>query len=186
MPRSWAQPLSTNVYSQFIEHLGRCIYGGIWAEMLEDRKFYHPITANYPLPLAQNTPYPVVGASPWKITSETPPGVTMRPPTSRSSAVTRRASAAGSGTAPTRPRRVTAGKVRRLRLAQGPARSRAHEVTLTWGDDQGYARRARQRRTSLAANYYSAPSSSPRTNTSDKAWVELRVDPAPSSSARPP
>ncbi|MGL6193841.1 MAG: alpha-L-arabinofuranosidase C-terminal domain-containing protein [Thermoguttaceae bacterium] len=29
------------IYSQFIEHLGRCIYGGIWAEMLEDRKFWH-------------------------------------------------------------------------------------------------------------------------------------------------
>ena len=36
-------PLSKYVYSQFIEHLGRCIYGGIWAEMLEDRKFYYPV-----------------------------------------------------------------------------------------------------------------------------------------------
>ena len=32
-------PISKYVYGQFIEHLGRCIYGGIWAEMLEDRKF---------------------------------------------------------------------------------------------------------------------------------------------------
>ncbi len=31
--------ISPMVYGQFIEHLGRCIYGGIWAEMLEDRKF---------------------------------------------------------------------------------------------------------------------------------------------------
>lgn len=37
------QPISKYVYGQFIEHLGRCIYGGIWAEMLEDRKFYHPV-----------------------------------------------------------------------------------------------------------------------------------------------
>ena len=29
------------IYGQFIEHLGKCIYGGIWAEMLEDRKFYN-------------------------------------------------------------------------------------------------------------------------------------------------
>ena len=29
------------IYGQFIEHLGRCIYGGIWAEMLEDRKFWY-------------------------------------------------------------------------------------------------------------------------------------------------
>jgi alpha-N-arabinofuranosidase len=31
--------ISPYVYGQFIEHLGRCIYGGIWAEMLKDRKF---------------------------------------------------------------------------------------------------------------------------------------------------
>lgn len=35
------EPISEYVYGQFIEHMGRCIYGGIWAEMLEDRKFYH-------------------------------------------------------------------------------------------------------------------------------------------------
>jgi hypothetical protein len=65
------------VYSQFIEHLGRCVYGGIWAEMLEDRKFYHPITANYrPYRSLENTAYPVVGASPWKIMGDTQ-GVTM-------------------------------------------------------------------------------------------------------------
>ena len=44
---SAGEPMSENIYSQFIEHLGRCIYGGIWAEMLEDRKFYFPITAEY-------------------------------------------------------------------------------------------------------------------------------------------
>ena len=37
------EPLSKYVYGQFIEHLGRCIYGGIWAEMLEDRKFYYGV-----------------------------------------------------------------------------------------------------------------------------------------------
>ena len=36
-------PLSKYVYGQFIEHLGRCIYGGIWAEMLEDRKFFDAV-----------------------------------------------------------------------------------------------------------------------------------------------
>ncbi len=35
------EPISKYIYSQFIEHLGRCIYGGIWAEMLDDRKFYN-------------------------------------------------------------------------------------------------------------------------------------------------
>jgi alpha-L-arabinofuranosidase len=38
-------PISKYVYGQFIEHLGRCIYGGIWAEMLEDRKFFYDVGA---------------------------------------------------------------------------------------------------------------------------------------------
>lgn len=37
------EPISKYVYGQFIEHLGRCIYGGIWAEMLEDRKFFYAV-----------------------------------------------------------------------------------------------------------------------------------------------
>ena len=61
-------PINPFIYGQFIEHLGRCIYGGIWAEMLEDRKFYFAITANYaPYKDLQNTAFPVVGASPWEI-----------------------------------------------------------------------------------------------------------------------
>src|SRR3954453_17092834 len=40
-------PINPFIYGQFIEHLGRCIYGGIWAEMLEDRKFFYPITDDY-------------------------------------------------------------------------------------------------------------------------------------------
>ena len=59
------------IYGQFIEHLGRCIYGGIWAEMLEDRKFYFPVTENYaPYKSLTNTDYPVVGASPWEIVGD--------------------------------------------------------------------------------------------------------------------
>ncbi len=67
------EPISKYIYGQFIEHLGRCIYGGIWAEMLEDRKFYFPIKANY-APyrsaggVSKNHPFAVVGASPWQIT----------------------------------------------------------------------------------------------------------------------
>jgi len=61
-------PLSPHIYSQFIEHLGRCIYGGIWAEMLEDRKFYYPITGEYrPYGRDAGSPYPVVRASPWQV-----------------------------------------------------------------------------------------------------------------------
>ena len=50
-----ARPLSKYIYGQFIEHLGRCIYGGIWAEMLEDRKFYGDVGR---------------GGSPWKVVGD--------------------------------------------------------------------------------------------------------------------
>jgi alpha-L-arabinofuranosidase len=61
-------PINPFIYGQFIEHLGRCIYGGIWAEMLEDRKFYFPITADYaPYRSLEDTAFPVVGGSPWEI-----------------------------------------------------------------------------------------------------------------------
>ncbi|AOS46366.1 Intracellular exo-alpha-(1-_5)-L-arabinofuranosidase 1 [Lacunisphaera limnophila] len=70
-------PINPFIYGQFIEHMGRCIYGGIWAEMLEDRKFYFPITEKYaPYRAIINADFPgevvergfpVVGASPWQI-----------------------------------------------------------------------------------------------------------------------
>ncbi|NOX55368.1 MAG: hypothetical protein GXP27_13210, partial [Planctomycetes bacterium] len=74
-------PISKYIYGQFIEHLGRCIYGGIWAEMLEDRKFYFPITPKYDPYRAtrhqsKDAPFPVVGASPWQIIGP-PESVTM-------------------------------------------------------------------------------------------------------------
>jgi len=45
------KPVSKYIYGQFIEHLGRSIYQGLWAEMLEDRKFFWPVGQ---------------GESPWK------------------------------------------------------------------------------------------------------------------------
>lgn len=74
-------PISKYIYGQFIEHLGRCIYGGIWAEMLEDRKFYYPISADYnparpDRQMPKDTPFPVIVASPWQIVGP-PQGVQM-------------------------------------------------------------------------------------------------------------
>lgn len=61
-------PINPFIYGQFIEHLGRCIYGGIWAELLEDRKFFYPVSADYrPYRALEDSPFPVVGASPWEI-----------------------------------------------------------------------------------------------------------------------
>jgi alpha-N-arabinofuranosidase len=34
------EPMSEYIYGQFIEHIGKSIYGGIWAEMIDDRKFW--------------------------------------------------------------------------------------------------------------------------------------------------
>jgi len=48
------RPISKYIYGQFIEHLGRCIYGGLWAEMIEDRKFFYPVGH-------QDSPWRVVG-----------------------------------------------------------------------------------------------------------------------------
>ncbi len=70
-------PISKYIYGQFIEHLGRCIYGGIWAEMLEDRKFFYPINGQAPAWEmfkpgnrsydGEGHPYELLVRSPWMI-----------------------------------------------------------------------------------------------------------------------
>ena len=75
------EPISPYVYGQFIEHLGRCIYGGIWAEMLEDRKFFYPVDgqrsgwdehAGKKVSWeGDGVPYEILKASPWQILGPT-------------------------------------------------------------------------------------------------------------------
>lgn len=70
-------PVSPWIYGQFIEHLGRCIYGGMWAEMLEDRKFFYPVTGEAPAwewfkpgPRSwdgEGHPYELLVRSPWLV-----------------------------------------------------------------------------------------------------------------------
>ncbi len=69
-------PIQKYIYGQFIEHLGRCIYGGIWAEMLMDRKFYYAVTDDYaPWAMASESfwadgsrlEYPYLAKSPWQV-----------------------------------------------------------------------------------------------------------------------
>lgn len=70
-------PISKYIYGQFIEHLGRCIYGGLWSEMLEDRKFYYPVTGEAPAWEmfqpgnrswdGEGHPYELLTRSPWMI-----------------------------------------------------------------------------------------------------------------------
>ena len=74
------EPISKYIYGQFIEHLGRCIYGGLWAEMLEDRKFYYPVDGEAPAWTmfkpgmrswdGEGHPYELLTRSPWMIIGE--------------------------------------------------------------------------------------------------------------------
>jgi alpha-N-arabinofuranosidase len=41
-------PISKYLYGQFLEHGGNIANEGVWAEMLEDRKFFYPITEKAP------------------------------------------------------------------------------------------------------------------------------------------
>jgi len=45
-PHRRLHEISPLIYGQFIEHLGRCIYGGIWAEMLRNRKMHGSVQEN--------------------------------------------------------------------------------------------------------------------------------------------
>src|SRR5215475_8755429 len=72
--------ISPYVYGQFIEHLGRCIYGGLWAEMLEDRKFFYPVDGEAPAWAlfqpgkpsweGEGHPYELLVRSPWLIVGD--------------------------------------------------------------------------------------------------------------------
>ena len=39
-------PISKYIYGQFLEHIGGIVNNNIWAEMLDDRKFYFPISSH--------------------------------------------------------------------------------------------------------------------------------------------
>ncbi len=41
-------PISRYIYGQFLEHIGGIVNNNIWAEMLDDRKFYYTITSHPP------------------------------------------------------------------------------------------------------------------------------------------
>lgn len=43
-----ADPVSKYIFGSFIEHIGTTIYRSMWAEMIDDRKFYFPIISKDP------------------------------------------------------------------------------------------------------------------------------------------
>jgi alpha-N-arabinofuranosidase len=48
-----ADPVSKYEFGMFIEHIGPLIYRSLWSEMLDDRKFYFPISSKEPEATAQ-------------------------------------------------------------------------------------------------------------------------------------
>src|SRR5580658_1544182 len=43
-------PISKYMYGMFLEHLGALTYRSLWSEVLDDRKFYFPVTSAQPEP----------------------------------------------------------------------------------------------------------------------------------------
>lgn len=50
-------PISPYIYGQFIEHIGDLVNRSVWAEMLDDRKFYYPVTSQAPPPEPPQRPF---------------------------------------------------------------------------------------------------------------------------------
>ena len=167
-----SEPINPFIYGQFIEHLGRCIYGGIWAEMLEDRKFYFPITAEYrPYRELVDSPFPVVGASPWQIIG--PAGaVTMVKEDSFVGEQTPRVRA-GAGIRQ-RDLAVVEGKgyVGYIWLA-APKSGASVDVALAWGDD-GKARQT-VRIKNVRSKYQKHPLKFTAGAGTDKAMLDILV-----------
>jgi alpha-L-arabinofuranosidase len=51
-----SRPISKYEYGMFIEHIGSLVYRSLWSEMLDDRKFYYPITSKEPEAAPAPTP----------------------------------------------------------------------------------------------------------------------------------
>lgn len=60
-----APPVSNYDFGMFIEHIGKTMYGPLWAEMLDDRKFYFPITTAEPQAQGQRRGFPGMQMRRW-------------------------------------------------------------------------------------------------------------------------
>ncbi len=60
------QPVSKYVFGMFIEHIGKTMYGPLWAEMLDDRKFYFPIVATDPPTKGRREGFPGMQLRKWR------------------------------------------------------------------------------------------------------------------------
>ena len=58
--------VSDYVFGMFIEHIGNTMYGPLWAEMLDDRKFYFPIVEKDPEEHGQFRNFPGMTLRKWR------------------------------------------------------------------------------------------------------------------------
>ena len=61
-----AAPVSNYAFGMFIEHIGKTMYGPLWAEMLDDRKFYFPINSSEAEPKQQRRGFPGMEMRKWR------------------------------------------------------------------------------------------------------------------------
>lgn len=61
-----APPVSKYIFGMFIEHIGKTMYGPLWAEMLDDRKFYFPIVSVDPMTEAKPGGFPGMQLRKWR------------------------------------------------------------------------------------------------------------------------
>ena len=117
-----SEPISPYIYGQFIEHLGRCIYGGIWAEMLEDRKFFYPVGA-------PQSPWKPIGGAELVVMDKENPFVGEHTP-----AVTSRLDSSGTGLVQGELGVVAKKKYVGSIWLAGDAGAAPVNVSLVWGD----------------------------------------------------
>ncbi len=152
-------PMSPFIYGQFIEHLGRCIYGGIWAEMLEDRKFFYGIGA-------RESPWSAVGPPGAVTMSADAPFVGSHTPVVNAPGGESPAGIAQGALALISGRRYTGHIVLSGDQAAAPVR-----VSLVWGN--GPSDRTTVSVPALSAAYESAPLSFLAGGTTDSGRLEV-------------
>ncbi|MFB3852785.1 MAG: alpha-L-arabinofuranosidase C-terminal domain-containing protein [Vicinamibacterales bacterium] len=149
-------PVSKYIYGQFIEHLGRCIYGGIWAEMLEDRKFYYPVGA-------KESPWAAVGEAGAVVMSKDGPYVGEHSPMVRTGGAN---GIRHGGLALIRGKSYT-GRV----VLAGEASAAPVEVSLVWGD--GPAERKTVTVHGLGQSFQKVPFTLTAGGSTESGWLEI-------------
>jgi alpha-N-arabinofuranosidase len=59
-------PISPYLYGQFIEHIGDLVNRSVWAEMLDDRKFYYDVSSKEPPPEPSRGPFRLRQPNRWQ------------------------------------------------------------------------------------------------------------------------